>query len=260
MTVALDIAKRALAGIPGWSGATLTPLKGGLTNHTWLVTCDQQRAVLKADATKRSVPFAGRNAEANVQRIAAENRLAGKVLFSSPTVLLSEYIDGEVWTAASFSIDDNLVELAKTLRRVHALPLTGRRFDAPAAAQYYAANVGDKADAAEVGRHVAIVGSIRLTNDVRCCHNDLVAGNILSTPALLLLDWEYACDNDPLFDVATVIVHHRLNDVQASRLLAAWCDDDDRQYRDQLQCQVRLYESLYWLWSTSRKSDNIRGE
>lgn len=260
MTAALDIAKRALAGIPGWSGATLTPLKGGLTNHTWLVTRDQQRAVLKADATTRSVPFLGRTAEANVQNVAAENRLASKVLFASPTVLLSEYIDGDVWTAASFSIDDNLVELARKLRRVHALPLTGRKFDAPAAAQHYAANVGDKADAAEVGRHVATVGSIRLTNDVRCCHNDLVAGNILSTPALLLLDWEYACDNDPLFDIATVIAHHRLNDAQASRLLAAWCDGDDRQYRHQLQRQVRLYESLHWLWCASLKPDNIRGQ
>lgn len=260
MTAALDVAKRALAGIPGWSGSTLTPLKGGLTNHTWLVTCDQQRAVLKADAATRSVPFAGRTAEANVQRVAAENRLAGKVLFASSTVLLSEYIDGDVWTAASFSIDDNLVDLAKILRRVHALPLTGRKFDAHAAAEHYAAKLGDKADAAEVGRHVATVGSIRLANDVCCCHNDLVAENILSTPALLLLDWEYACDNDPLFDIATVIAHHRLNDAQASRLLAAWCEGDDRQYREQLRRQVRLYQSLYWLWCASHKPDNIRGQ
>ena len=34
-----------------------------------------------------------------------------------------------------------------------------------------------------------------------CCHNDLVVGNIIAAPEIRFLDWEYACDNDPFFDL-----------------------------------------------------------
>jgi hypothetical protein len=43
-----------------------------------------------------------------------------------------------VWTPAHFDVDDNLRRVARALREVHALPLTGTTYDAVAAARLYA--------------------------------------------------------------------------------------------------------------------------
>lgn len=252
MTTAFDIASAALEAIPDWRGATLTPLKGGLTNRTWLARRGSRHAVLKADASVRTLPFTDRVAEGRVQQSAADHGLAGNVLFSSPKVLLTEFLAGEVWQADDFANADKLAALATALRSVNELPLTGRNFDAPAAAEHYASIIAVAGHAKQATEHVAVVRATSLTAELRCCHNDLVADNLLSTPALKILDWEYACDNDPLFDLATVIAHHGLNDEQSDRLLTAWCGGDAESYRVPLQRQIRLYKSLYWLWRASR--------
>ena len=84
-----------------------------------------------------------------------------------------------------------------------------------------------------------------------CCHNDLVAENIISTPDILLLDWEYACDNDPLFDIAVVVAHHGLSAGQADVLLDAYFDGDGDSWRHQLAIQQRLYNALNCLWAAA---------
>ena len=86
-----------------------------------------------------------------------------------------------------------------------------------------------------------------------CCHNDLVAANIIATPAIRFLDWEYACDNDPFFDIATVVAHHRMPDERAHFLLDAYFDGDGTRWRDYLTTQVRFYNALLWLWLNTRK-------
>lgn len=61
--------------------------------------------------------------------------------------------------------------------------------------------------------HDAKNSSINLT----LCHNDLVEGNFLfSGTGNYLIDYEYACDNDPYFDIMSFITE---NDIQ---------DQDDR--------------------------------
>ena len=133
---------------------------------------------------------------------------------------------------------------------MHGLPLTGRTFDAAAAARLYASRVR-AADRNAAGQHLAVVESASAPANLRCCHNDLVAENIISAPAVRFLDWEYACDNDPLFDVAVVVAHHGLSDRQAGVLLDACFDGDGGPYRERLGSQVRLYDSLNWLWAAA---------
>lgn len=250
MSDGFDVARCALERIPGWAGATLSPLKGGLTNTTWLVEKNGRRAVLKADISPRGFPFSGREAEAEVQRIAARMSLATEVLHASPTVLLTGYVDGTPWTATDLGDANNLVSLGRLLRRVHALPLTGRRFDAALSARLYAEQIAARSDAdqALVNEHVEITGSLSLSDRVCCCHNDVVAENILATPELRLIDWEYAADNDPLFDLAIVVVHHDLDEGQASCLLESYAGKTSRSLSNGLRREVRRYRSLAWLW------------
>lgn len=253
MTGTRDIAERALDDIPGWSGARLTALPGGTTNTTWLVEKDGRRATLKADASRREFPFASRDIEAMIQQQAASEGLASDVIYSSSTVLLSDYADGTVWTGKDLRNITNLALLARLLQRVHRLPSTGRRFDAHRAAQLYASRIAadDSADPASVDERLTTLQSLPAPAEFCCCHNDVVAGNILATPQLRLIDWEYAADNDPMFDLAVVVVHHDLDASQTECLLNAYADDTAGCSRDRLASEIRRYRALAWLWQAA---------
>jgi len=242
-----------LGRIPDWEDAEVHELGGGLTNRTHLVESAGRRGVLKVDETVRSAPYNARPEEARIQGIAADHDLANRVLYVDETVYLTEYVDGTVWTRADLNDENKLVQLARALRQLHALPLTGRYFDARAAAHQYVDKLGD-ADAVKARVCVEIIEQLRLPQPLCCCHNDLVVSNIISTPGVRFLDWEYACDNDPFFDLATVVSHHELSSQQAQLLLDAYFDGDGARWRSQLAAQVRLYAALHWLWAAAETS------
>jgi thiamine kinase-like enzyme len=252
MSAATD-PQAVLAAIPGWRGASFRELPGGLTNRTLLVERDGRRAVLKIDPAPRMPPYNPRRDEARIQERAAGIGRANGVLYVDDTVLLAEWADGEVWTRDHFDEDENLGCLARALRAVHGLPLTGRVFDLRAAARQYAEqlNIADLDDAEP---HLGLIESMCGPANLCCCHNDLVAENIISTPRVRFLDWEYACDNDPLFDLAVVVAHHGLSGRQAEVLLDAYFEGDASPWREQLATQMRLYDALYRLWAGANAS------
>ena len=239
-----------LATIPGWDGAVWCELPGGLTNRTLRAEKDGRRAVLKIDPGPRKAPFNSRQEEASIQRRAAGLGRANGVLYVRDTVLLSEWADGEVWTRDHFDDDENIARLGRALRDIHGLPLTGRTFDAAGAARLYASRV-NAADREAARQQLAVVESVARPTNLRCCHNDLVAENIISAPEIRFLDWEYACDNDPLFDLAVAAAHHGLSGRQAGLLLEAYFDGDGSSWFEPFATQVRLYDALNRLWAAA---------
>ncbi len=238
--------------LPGWRGADCSALDGGLSNSTWLLEKGGRKAVLKFDTEERGAPYNTRIEEARLQSVAAEAGLANQVLYVDERVLLSEYAEGEVWAPASLGDPANLERLARALRQLHALPPTGRGFDAAAAANIYAADIDGDRDLVAMCTEITTAASME---ERTCfCHNDLVAENIIDTPDVRFLDWEYACDNSPLFDLATIVEHHGLDEQGTTLLLDAYFDGDGLRWRQELQRQQRLYQALLWLWLASRES------
>ena len=241
-----------LASIPGWEGAAYRELTGGLSNRTFLVEARGESAVLKIDERPREPPYNTRPAEAHIQEAAAERGLANRVLFVGDGVYMTEYLEGEVWTSDRLEDDVNLDALARALRRLHALPLTGRVFDAVGAARNYARRIRS-GDAPRVRDCLQRIESMPMPHNLCCCHNDLVAANIIATPEIRFLDWEYACDNDPFFDLATVAAHHHLPQDRVDRLLDSYFDGDGRRWREQLVRMAGFYDALLWLWQAARE-------
>lgn len=241
-----------LSRIPGWEGAKNRQLAGGLTNQTYLVEQAGRRAVLKIDSALRTTPYSSREAEARIQTVAAESDLAGRVLFADSTVYLTEYLEGGIWTCADLDDENKLIDLANALRRLHALPLTGRTFDAKLAAHKYMDMIG-AAGTQKFSRCMDIIESMPAPQKLRCCHNDLVVENIIATPELRFIDWEYACDNDPFFDLATIVAHHQLPAGQIDILMGAYFDGGAMPWRDRLASYVRLYDALHCLWRAAGK-------
>ena len=236
--------------LPGWRGATWKQLAGGLTNQTWLLEKSGRKAVLKIDDQLRSTPFNTRFAEATVQTTAARAGLAAGVIFADNQIYLCDYIEGDVWDKGYFDVPENIERVASALKRLHGLPQSGRLFDSVAAAKGYATSISR--DDKFVGVCFDIIENTE-PSQTRCfCHNDLVAENIVATPDIKFLDWEYARDNDPLYDLATIIEHHELNREQTQRLADAYIDGCRELPYERLTEQRRLYLALYWLWLASR--------
>jgi len=246
-----DAVREALAQIPGWEGAGYSELKGGLTNPCWLVERGDRRAVLKVDKLQRGEPFSARQLEARIQGRACAAGIANAVLYVSDTILMTEYVDGVIWSAGCLDDNENLDRLAAAMRKLHSLPLTGRTFDAIGAARRYAERIV-AGDARKIRDCLAKIAAMPLPHNLCCCHNDMVAANIIFAPEVRFLDWEYACDNDPFFDLATIVAHHRLSPERADYLLDAYFNGDGARWRKQLNRQTEFYEALLWLWEASR--------
>lgn len=243
-----------LAKMPGWEQASCRELPGGLSNRTYLVEACGNRAILKIDDQTRAAPYNSRKDEARIQTTAAGHDLASCVLYVDEHVYMSKYIDGQVWTQANLDDEQGIANLAQKLKALHAMPLTGRTFNATVAMRHYLSNI-ENLDSDTVRCCTEIVVSMRAAQNLCCCHNDLVVGNIIATPEIRFLDWEYACDNDPFFDLATVVAHHELSRGKADLLLNSYFEGGGARWRSQLTRQIELYNALHWLWLAARSED-----
>jgi thiamine kinase len=231
-------------------------LSGGLTNRVFKLSNNGDAYVLRLDADHTAQLGLDRATEHSILERAYAKGLAPEMVHmdESGGILLLRYIDGRVWTAADLLDSENIELLADLLRRVHALPLCGKKFDAGAIADTYLKCLENDADTRKLSQHCRdIIRSVDAIASQSCCHNDVVAGNIISTPNLMLLDWEYASDNDPLFDLASLIAFHELDDISSMTLLSAYAGGSTPELRERLALQVRQYNALYGLWLASRQ-------
>ncbi len=241
-----------LPRIPGWANARSSRISRGSSNTAWLLEEGDRRAVLKLPLMPRTFPLNARADEASVQSSAHALGLAPAVLYVDDQLMLEDYVDGTAWTDEMLSRPAYLDALGAALRRLHALPLTGRPFPLKEAARVYFANLSPGADRARAERCLATVVATPPPGTTCCCHNDLVAANIVSAGGVMLLDWEYACDNDPMFDLATVVTHHRVARQGRERLLRAYFGKAAGARNDDLARMGKAYAALAWLWRASR--------
>ena len=232
-------------------------MPGGLSNRNYKIDAADHCFVLRLDDEHTANFGLDRETELKARNVACAAGLAARVVFTDSTrgILLTEFLTGDVWQAADLDDTRNLVSLAKLIREVHALPSLGVRFDASHVVQHYAGNLIDSPDLrafAESCRQIALQTPV--ADRYCCCHNDIIAENIVAQDRLMLLDWEYACDNDPMFDLASVIGFHDIGAKQAETLLNAYAGGANSSLREQLNTQIRLFDTVQWLWFAARHS------
>ena len=168
-------------------------------------------------------------------------------------ILLTEFLSGSVWQETDLENPDNFEALAGLLRRVHALPLCGLQVDLNLSARRYEEGLQERHALHDFAAScVHIISNIPGRDTFVCCHNDVVAGNIIGLAPARMIDWEYAGDNDPLFDLASVVGYHNFSKLRAQHLLSAYAGGTDSELEEYLADQLRLYDAIQWLWLASR--------
>ena len=249
----------ALATVPGWEGAAaaITPLSGGLSNRSFRVVRDDHAFVLRLDAEYTRRLGVDRRRERDILLAAEREGLGPDVVYAAPDdgILLTRYVEGATWDRAALCQPHKVAQLAALLRRVHAMPLCGSRFDAGAIGATYLTSIDRTgplyrmaASTVEELRHSAAAGERTL------CHNDLVVSNVIGDPPTLI-DWEYASDNDPAFDLASLIEYHELSAAAAERLVAEYAGRSDASLEERVRRQRRIYLRITALWFAARGSE-----
>lgn len=226
----LQHARRLVGQLPGWSGAELTPLHGGITNQNFVAGVDGRRYVVRLPGERTELLAIDRAGEVEMATRAAQLGIGPAVAGVLPEVgtLITEFIDGAHLDPAAFVARlDEVVPLLIALHR--SGPLTAR-FPIHRVVEWHAR------DAAAHG--VAIPSAFdrlhRVSERIETafsaspvpavpCHNDLLPGNVLFTNnGARLLDYEYAGMNDPFFDLANLSVNCGLDEAADERLLESY--------------------------------------
>jgi len=257
---------RAIERIPGWStdDIKIEARLGGLSNTSYRIRHRGERFVLRLGDVDAADSSRDRDAELAIHRRAAQAGLAPDIVFADTEadILVTRYLEGQTLTPSELDDPGTLKSIANLLREVHALPLTGHVFEGARAGRYYVSqmtkNSAGPALLAKAERCIEIIERLPAPGSLRCCHNDVIAENLHlgydlhRHERLRLLDWEYAADNDPYFDIASLIVYHELDDAAQKRLLLAYDANADEGEFAHLEACMQAYDALYWLWRAAR--------
>lgn len=235
---------------------TYREIQAGLTNRNYLIEVHGRPHVLRVDTRHAATLGLDRELEYRIQRRAAAAGLAPAIVAAEPAQgwMVYEYLPGRALEPEDLADAATLEAIAALLRAVHALPRSGRTLPVTGAAQRYAAVVAPARHLHACARRCEeIVADTPAPVEIRCCHNDVVAGNLVSNGALRLIDWEYACDNEPLFDLASLACYHDLDERTVATLLEAYAGGQGAAMRGRFERQRRLFDALQWLWLAAQQ-------
>jgi thiamine kinase len=191
---------------------------GGKVNRSFLVRTRRGRFVVRLNENATGDPGLDRDRELALHSAAADAGIAPQVIFAAPdrSCLITDFVDGRLWTPHYFTRMRDLRSLGQRLRTLHSLtPPPVARFDPMSVARRYA-DLIVRSEPDEGGRIQFLLAggaeALSRTGFERrqpaIVHSDLHHGNVLTADRVYFIDWEYAQVGDPLLDLACVMTYY----------------------------------------------------
>ncbi len=256
-----DIDER-IRSIPHWNGlATWKPLKGGLSNESFVVTDAGSRYVARFG---RDFPFhhVFRDREIMAARAAHAAGFAPEIVYAEAGVMVSRFIEAKTYTAADVRAD--IARIAETARRFHTIML--RHVSGPGFMFWVFHVIRDYARTLEEGGSRLIhrlpeflgladeLEAVQTPLPVVYGHNDLLPANFLDDGSRLwIIDFEYAGFSTAMFDLAGIASNAEFDNDQSEELLHVYFgkrpDEAIRKSHAAMQCASLLREAMWSLAS-----------
>jgi len=211
--------------LPCWQNEiSLAPLKGGLTNLSFVASDGAQRYVVRCgeDIPVHHV-FRDRERAASLAAHAAG--LSPEIVHAEPGILVLRFIAGRTFEEKDLSAGINrIVPLLKTCHRE-----VGRHLQGPANAFHVFHVIRDYVRIAGADtQYLRLADRLEVTQvplPVVFGHHDLLPGNLMDDgQRLWLIDWEYGAFGTPLFDLANLSSNGAFDARQDSALLSSYFD------------------------------------
>ena len=247
------------AGLP--LDAVTTRL-AGLTNVNHLVTAGDERYVLRIPG-EGTGEYINRVDEEVAARSAAAARVNAEVVFFDATdgLMVTRFVDGAAtMNAARFCDLGAVARAAEAFRQLHttAAPFATDFTLFPMIDEYKAllaskhAALPDGYD--EVHRHAETMRAALEAAPVALvpCHCDPLCENFLDTgERMYVIDYEYAGNNDPMWDLGDLSVEGGFGPEQDDALLRAYfgdCGEPPASQRGRMVAYKALCDLLWTLW------------
>jgi thiamine kinase-like enzyme len=239
-----------------WPGRELQlePLGGGITNHNFKVSLDDEAFVLRIAGADTELLGIDREAEHAAARVAAELGVGPPVVDFVEGSLITYFVEGGVVPVDDMRRPEALRETAELLRRIHEGPSFPATFDAFRVVETYR----DTAVAHGVEIPPAYEEAKSRADEIEAslgprpkqpCHNDLLNANFIgSLGGIFIVDWEYAGMGDPFFDLANFAVNHELDDGQIDVLLEAHFGQALDEHREHLRAMRFMSDFREAMW------------
>jgi thiamine kinase-like enzyme len=218
-----DALQDRLANLSCWRGpVTLTPLKGGLTNVSYVADDGAEKFVVRCGGDI-PVHHVFRDRERAASRAAFEAGLSPEVVHVEPGITVLRFIDGRTFGEADLAANlDRVVPLLKTCHRE-----VGRRLHGPPGMFWVFHVIRDYVRAANADAMYAALADALEQRQVPLPivfgHHDLLPGNFMDDgDRLWLIDWEYGAFGTPMFDLANLSSNGDFTAAQDEALLAAY--------------------------------------
>ncbi|MEG0823725.1 MAG: choline/ethanolamine kinase family protein, partial [Erysipelotrichaceae bacterium] len=197
----------------GTSNFILTKLNKGFTNNNYLLEYNSKRYVVRVPK-ENNCNLININHELVAEQLIHDCAFHIKLLHFNPNngVKISEYLYNAI-EYKDYENPNKLIMVAKLLKDFHSLGLKSTDdFNPIDTLNNYINNL--KYPLYDLNPYLSIIDIIATYSyDKVLCHNDLVSGNLLfSSNHLYLIDFEYAANNDPLFDVMSFLSENQIYD------------------------------------------------
>ncbi|MEJ7630216.1 MAG: choline/ethanolamine kinase family protein [Nocardioidaceae bacterium] len=235
-------------------------LAGGLTNTNVRVTTPTRDVVVRISEKDSAILAIDRDAEYANSRAAAEAGAAPAVVDYDPDahLLVVEYVAGRTLSDADLQGEDMLRRVAAACRRLHAGPRFVSDFDMFEVQRGYLDTVVEKGFRLppgyldlmpQVSRIHAALSAYPL--ETVPCNNDLLPANFIDDgERIWVIDYEYAGNNDPCFELGNIWSEATLPLDHLDVLVAAYFGED----RPELTARARLYGLMskygWTLWAS----------
>jgi aminoglycoside phosphotransferase (APT) family kinase protein len=236
---------------------------GGRVNRSILVRTRRGRFVVRLNESSAADPGLDRERELALHGAAARAGIAPHVVYAAPdrSCLITEFVEGRLWTPHYFSRMRDLRSLGARLRTLHSLaPPLVPHFDIMAAARRYADLIIGQ-DPPEADRLQALLergaeafeASMSARRPPSIVHCDLHHGNVLTADRVYFIDWEYSQVTDPLVDLACVMAYYPRAASHGGLLITAAGLDEHGATEVMLAKLTHVFNLLTYLWYRARR-------
>lgn len=224
-----------IAALDYWGAPVqMEPLGGGITNHNFLVTCDDRNYVARVG---NDIPehLVLRSNELAASRAAAEAGLSPVVLHAEPGILILDYIDAPPLSPEQVRQPEMVARILPLIRKCHhEVPKHLRgpvvMFWVFHVLRDYTSRLLEEGSrhasrVLELQREAALLEEAVGPIDLVFGHNDLLAANFLDAgDRLWLIDWDYAGFNSPLFDLGGLASNNEFDETAEREMLESYFD------------------------------------
>jgi thiamine kinase-like enzyme len=233
----LQEVRAALTRVPRLSRVAADQVRierlAGLTNRNYKVSTGDERFVLRIPGEGTS-EYINRRHEAVAARMAAEAGVNAEVLFfdESDGLMLTRFVDGAAtMNAERFKDLGAVARAAQAFRRMHDCGSSfATVFDLFQKMDEYLdylrrrkVRIPDGYGQVQKEAEIVRAALSERPAALRPCHCDPLAENFLDTGArIFIIDWEYAGNNDPMWDLGDVSVEAGFSTEQDAALVRAY--------------------------------------